>query len=430
MARRVSVLMAFAGCLLAAGSSAQVPAAALSALDYGDAESARQPLAAAAAESAYWLAVAERGAARRAAAESAAALAPDSLGWIRPAARALVALEDSKPVEATAALREATSLAPGNARLWKQLGDQLRAADDGVGARAAYQRAVDLQSPYPAANLALGDLLRGAGDFGGAFNAYNHALDERENPVGALVARASARLFLGDPEGAASDLERAASRAPAGPDRGRALMGLVYLRAYTRELPQALGRAEAVLAMWSELGRADTVAASANAVGRLLLETGDVEGAASWYERGWRAIEGSSLTPEQRILWRVRYLHAQSRLASQRREADRARLLADEARALMATDAANAEHYAWIAPYLDGYLRLAERRYPEAIAALQGSDLERPYIRYLMAEAYSRNRDRAAARDWYQRALDASTGLDAESVIVRPLATSWLAKNR
>ena len=29
-----------------------------------------------------------------------------------------------------------------------------------------------------------------------------------------------------------------------------------------------------------------------------------------------------------------------------------------------------------------------------------------------------------------QRALEAATGLDSESVIVRPIATAWLAKNR
>jgi len=109
---------------------------------------------------------------------------------------------------------------------------------------------------------------------------------------------------------------------------------------------------------------------------------------------------------------------------------ERANGHADEARALMASDAANREQYAWIGPYLDGYLAVAERRYDDAIAAYQRSDLERPHIRVLLADAYARNRDRENARLWYQRALEVSTGLDSESVIARPIATAWLAKNR
>ena len=80
--------------------------------------------------------------------------------------------------------------------------------------------------------------------------------------------------------------------------------------------------------------------------------------------------------------------------------------------------------------YLDGYLAVAERRYEDAIAAYRRSDLERPHIRVLLADAYARNRDRENARLWYQRALEVSTGLDSESVIARPIATAWLAKNR
>ena len=38
--------------------------------------------------------------------------------------------------------------------------------------------------------------------------------------------------------------------------------------------------------------------------------------------------------------------------------------------------------------------------------------------------------NREQAREWYQRAFDASNGLDTESVIVRPQAAEWLARNR
>ncbi|KAB2954776.1 MAG: tetratricopeptide repeat protein, partial [Thermoanaerobaculia bacterium] len=326
--------------------------------------------------------------------------------------------------------REAVAAAPREARLWKLLGDALRAAGDASGAYEAYERAVQLQPSYPAANLALGEIARSRGDFGAAFNAFNHAVDEQDRPLAALVARAGARLFMGDSEGAMGDLERAAAAAPPGADRGRALMGQVYVDAYLRRLPLGLEPAEQAVRMWQELGRAEQVAATCNAVGRVLLETGDAAGARTWYDRGWQAIERSGLAAEARTIWRVRHLHGQARSAAALRDLERAEALAGEAAALMAKDPANAEHYAWIGPYLTGYLRLAGRRYEEAVTELRRSDLERPYLRYLLAEAYARLRDRAAAREWYQKALEASTGLEPESVLVRPLATAWLAKNR
>jgi tetratricopeptide (TPR) repeat protein len=429
MLRRIAVALVTAG-VLGVPALAQDLAAGWTALDYGDDAAARGEFASRAAEASLWQAAASRGDARKAAAERALAAAPEAAGWLAAAARGLISEAGGERAAAVASLREAAAAAPRDARLWKLLGDALRAADDLPGANEAYQRAVQLQPVFPAANVALGDLARERGDFGAAFNAFNHAVDENDRPLGALIGRATARLYMGDSEGALDDLRRAAAVAPPGPDRGRALLGQFFVHAYLRQLPRGLEQAEQAVRMWQELARAEQVAAACNAIGRVLLETGDAAAAAGWYDRGWQAIEGSSLAPPARTLWRVRHLHGLARSAAARRDLERAQTLAGEAAALMASDAANAEHYAWIGPYLNGYLRLAERRNEEAVTELRSSDLERPYIRYLLAEAYSRLRDRAAAREWYQKALEASTGLEPESVLVRPLATAWLAKNR
>jgi len=235
---------------------------------------------------------------------------------------------------------------------------------------------------------------------------------------------------MGDRDGAFADLDRAIAVATPGNDRYRALMGVLYAHTSLRQLPQGLDRADEAARMWAELGRADMVAATMNAAGRMLLETGDPTNGEAWYDRGWQAVSTSSMPAADRTIWQVRWLHGKARCAAARHDLEAARGFADQARALMASDSANQEHYAWIGPYLDGYLALADKRYDEAITQLQRSDLERPHIRLLLAEAYSGARDRANARLWYQRALDAANGLDSESAIVRPLATAWLAKNR
>jgi len=418
---------------LAAGASPPLAAAdldgALRALDLGDDAAARAPLAGEIARLSYYLALAERDTARQTAAERAAALAPAG-SWIADAAAALQADAAGRLDEAVGAARRATERAPGEARVWKHLGDLLVRQGDLPQARAAYEQAIAASPGYPAALVATGDLLRQAGSFSLAYNAYNHAVGDDGRPAAALLGRAASGLYVGDPEGALRDLETAAGVAEPGGDRHRALMGIVYVQTYLRRLPAGLERAEEAAQMWGALGRADMVAATLNAAARALLETGDPNSAEAWYARGWQSVEGSSMPAAEKTIWQVRALHGQARCAAARREIERARGLADQARALAAADAANAEHYSWILPYLDAYIAMNDRRAEDAVPLLLASDTERAHIRLLLGEAYQRSRDRANARLWYERALAASAGLDVESVIVRPLAAQWLERNR
>jgi hypothetical protein len=403
--------------------------AALRALDRGDDAAARADLAAEVARLSILQALAERGDARRAAADRAAALAPAG-SWIAAAAEALRAEAAGELAAASAAAQRAAELSPSDARLWRLLGELRLRQENRAGARSALERATSLQPGYPAALLALGDLLRAEGQFTAAFNAYNHAVGDEGGPASALVGRATSRLYFGDEAGALEDLERAVAISAAGADRSRALMGILYLRTYLRQLPAGLDRAEEAARMWGELGRADMVAATMNGAARVLLETGDPVSAEAWYERGGQAVAGSALPESEKTIWSVRSLHGQARCAAARREIARANELAGRAKTLMAADAANAEHYGWIGPYLDAYIAMNDRRAEDAVPLLLTSDTERPHIRLLLAEGYARLRDRANARLWYERALAAAIELDAESAIVRPQAAAWLERNR
>ena len=429
-----ALLLAAVGaiCPAAAAAGPQAPAGALAqarlALDRGDVEAARAGLAAAAAEGLFELALAERGEARIGDLAQATALVPEG-HWVRPASAGLTLLDQGKAAEAVAKLREAQAAKGPDKRLHKLLGDALRAAEDSAGALAAYTAAVGLDPNFTTALVAVGDLKRGSGDFAAAHNAYNHALDEQGRPTAALVGRAASRLFLGDKDGAFADLAKAVESAAPGNERFRALMGIVYAQTYLRQLPQGLERAEQAVAMWQELGRPDMAAAACNDTGRVLLETGSAVPALEWYNRGWQVVSGSTMKTDERTIWHVRQLHGAARVAAQRHEVRKAQALADEAKLLMDSDPANADHYKWIYPYLIGYLRWQDKRYPEAIEQLMLSETDRAYVQYLIADSYARLKERGNARSWYEKALASASGLDSESVIVRPLAAAWLAKN-
>ncbi len=420
--------------LSAAGHAAEPPGAAgtlaqaRAALDRGDLDAARPALAAVAAEGLFELALAERGDSRAADLARAGALAPEG-HWVRPASAGLTLLDEGKAAEATVKLREALAARSSEKRLHKFLGDALRAQDDAAGALAAYNAAVALDPAYTAALLGVGDLKRAAGDLAAAYNAFNHALDDQGRPSAALLGRAAARLYMGDEDGAFSDLAKAVDTSAAGTERYRALMAILYAHTYLRQLPQGLDRGEQAVAMWQGLGRPEMAAAACNAVGRVLLETGSSGPALEWYDRGWGIVQGSAMKAEERTIWQVRHLHGAARVAAQRREVRKAQTLADEAKSVMDSDVANAEHYKWIYPYLIGYLRWQDKRYAEAIEQLTQSETDRAYIQYLIGDSYARLKERENARLWIGKALASASGLDPESAIVRPLAAAWLAKN-
>lgn len=427
--RRIHAVL-LAGLLFGAAAAEADREAALAAFDRGDLDAARATLRADEGQTAFYLALASQGDERAAALARAHALANGQGGWLEPALRAVAAVDEERFADAAAAYREATAAAPNDARLWKFLGDALQRGENVAEARAAYERAVALAPAYSPALLELGQLRLDAGEFGQAFNAFNHAIDEQGLPVAGLIGKATASLYLGDRQGAVATLERAVQLAPPGVDRYRALMGIVYVRTLERRLPEGLDQAEQAVAMWTELGRADMAAAAANATGRVLLETGDPDAGERWYDRAAQIVAASSMPAAERTIWKVRELHGKARCAAARRERERADDLAIQALQLMDTDRANADHYAWIGPYLTGYLRYWDRDYAAALDSLLASDTKRPYIQLLVGDCYARRRNRDEARTWYQRALAGANGLDPESVIVRPLAEAWLEKNR
>lgn len=391
----------------------------------GESAAAEEHFAGAAVEALIHLALTRQGEGRLATLEKAEALAPEGAAALRAVIAAERAMADDDPAAAEAALEQAVASDP-QGLLYERLAEAERGQGKLAAAAASYRAALDLDPGSLAARLGLGDVLREGGDFAAAAEAYGQAIEADPSLSTAYLGRAAARLFAGDLAGSRSDLDRAAELAPPGFPRHRALLAYPMTHAYARTLPEGSDRFEQAIAMWRELGRPDMAAAVGNAAGRVFLETGSPAAGRAWYDRAWRIVEDSSLAEERKVIWRVRHLHALARVAAQQGDLDSADRLSGEAAALEHTDPANAEHYAWIQPYLTGYLHLARRRYDAALHDLQASDLERPFIRYLIGRASESLGRLDEARAWFEKAVAGSVSFDTEAVIVRPLAEEWL----
>ena len=163
------------------------------------------------------------------------------------------------------------------------------------------------------------------------------------------------------------------------------------------------------------------VASTANALGRVYLETGDVANARRWYETGYESARRQpDVGAEQLAIWEFRWLHAQARISARAGQVDDSRQQVSAARALLdRTPALKDETASWY--YLAGYVELYARNYGKAIELLQEADQEDPFVLSLLARAHEGAGNAERARDTWALVLNAN-GHSLQNAFARPTA--------
>ncbi len=164
---------------------------------------------------------------------------------------------------------------------------------------------------------------------------------------------------------------------------------------------------------------------AANALGRVLLETGDLDNAEKWYRTGYEtAAKIQNVPPEEKDIWEMRWRHAQGRIAARRKQFDAARghLAAVEGLVAKGTLPDGQQSFA---PQLAGYVAFYQGRYDEAIAALAKADQNDPFVLGLLAQAHEQKKEMATAKELYARVL-AQPGFSLQMALARPLAARRL----
>lgn len=169
----------------------------------------------------------------------------------------------------------------------------------------------------------------------------------------------------------------------------------------------------------------DGAAATANAMARVYLESGDLDKAESWYTRGYETAKMmKDLPPDQVDLWELRALHAQSRMAARRGNAAEADRLANQVKRLVDKGGPNEEQRP-VYQYLLGYNALYAKRYDAAIAELAKADQRDPFILGLIAQAYEAKGEKVKAREYYEKVM-ASNAHSIQNAYSRPVARKKL----
>lgn len=275
-----------------------------------------------------------------------------------------------------------------------------------------------------AALIKQGQKLNSEGNQDAALKLYQQVLETNPNSYEAHLESGIALDLKGDYAAARQHLQKAIDTAP--PDqKNRAIRVMAFSYAFESNAGEAEKYEKQVFA--AQLAKSDFEAAAgvANELARIKLESGDVDGAAHWYQVGYdTAMRKTDMKEADKNLWAFRWANAQARLAARRGQKDEAQKQVAAAKA--AFDKANNPDQAQFVPYLTGYVAYYGGDYKTAINDLQKANQEDPFILVLQAQAYEKLGDGAKAKEYYGKVM-ANNGHGPTNAFARPLARKKLA---
>ncbi len=207
--------------------------------------------------------------------------------------------------------------------------------------------------------------------------------------------------------------------------RNNILQAMAVSHVFARQTADAARLYQQMYDTGVERGEFAAAAGTANALGRLYLEVGDAKQAKRWYETGYEMARRQPNEPgSQLALWRFRWLHALGRIAAREGNGEEARKQVEAARQLVGSTPALKDEGPTLA-YLAGYVHFHLKDHAAARAELAKADQDDPFILMLQAQAAEQAGDRAAARGFWQKALE-QNGHSLQNAFARPLAQKAL----
>lgn len=165
---------------------------------------------------------------------------------------------------------------------------------------------------------------------------------------------------------------------------------------------------------------------TANALGRVYLESGDLEDALKWYQTGYETVRRQRDLPGPLLdLAEMRWAHAQARIAARRGDAGPARAHAARVKAILEKGTNPDENIQY--PYLAGYVNLFLGDAAGAIVELQGASQQDPFVLVLLAQAFEKAGQAGQARETYQKVL-ASNAHNVNNAFARAMAKKKLSE--
>jgi tetratricopeptide (TPR) repeat protein len=269
-----------------------------------------------------------------------------------------------------------------------------------------------------------GQKLNSEGKQDEALKLYKQALDKSPNLYEALLESGIALDLKGDYAAGREHLKKAIEVAPAD-QKNRALRVMAFSYVFESNAAEAEKYEKQVFDALLAKPDYEAAAGVANELARIKLESGDTDGAATWYKTGYdTAMRRTDMKDTDKNLWAFRWAHAQARIAARRGQRDEAQKQVAVAKA--ALDKANNPDQAVFFPYLTGYVAFYGGDYKTAITELGKANQEDAFILMLLAQSYEKVGDAARAKEYYGKVM-ANNGHGPTNAFARPVAKKKLA---
>lgn len=264
------------------------------------------------------------------------------------------------------------------------------------------------------------DKLASSGKRGEAIALYRQAINQDPASVDAQIGIGRLLDLEGQYAEARQHLQKAIEIAPE-EDRNTALSTMAQSYAFEGNAAEAAKYYQRIFDSQVEAGALPGAAGTANALGRVYLETGDLANAEKWYRAGYDTSgKLETRTPEDTDLWEMRWQHAQARIAARRKQFDAARRHMKDVQTIIGRGRLD-ENQRVQYPYLAGYVAFYEGKPDEAIAELSKASQDDPFVVSLLAQAYEQKNDQAKARELWSRIIGMSDH-NLQMAFARPLA--------
>lgn len=206
--------------------------------------------------------------------------------------------------------------------------------------------------------------------------------------------------------------------------RAQALSAMAVSYAFESNAAEAAKFYQKLFGEQMAAGNPSGAAGTANALGRVYLESGDRENAEKWYRTGYETSKQiTSLSDSARDLWLMRWHHAQGRIAARRGNTAEARRHASALSEVLAKGQNERERPQY--QYLLGYIALEAGEYDQAIAELEKGNLTDSFVLGLIGRAYEKKGDAEKAKAYYTKVLASPSHL-VNTAFARQWARKYL----
>jgi tetratricopeptide (TPR) repeat protein len=306
---------------------------------------------------------------------------------------AVMLARTQKPAEALAIFSELSKQYPEERMVQMMIGQVAMNMGKLDEAKAALERAIQLDGSTPRAYTFIGNVYLLKGDYAKAREHFKASLAKAPK-----------------------------DSAPFGPN-----YGLAYSYIYEGDIKTALRTLEAYQAEYDRSPAQQNFPAVFiwNSIGRLYLENGQPAEAIKAYEKGYNTIPGSNLSENDKKAWLGRLHHGKGRALAKLGKHDEAWKEAELIKKMIEENGKEGEAFWPSYHYIAGYLKLEAKDYAKAIEHLKQTDLSDPFHKLLLARAYEKAGDEANAQKLYKEIVSFN-GLNLERALSYPEAKKKL----